>query len=77
MPEPDVWIAVRDDGSVEAFDTQDAATNAVRDDENPWIELVQIQRAPKLDELGSRRRTWISAPQLTIPARWDDGGDAA
>lgn len=60
----EVYIAVHDDGSVEAFDDVDTARNAVRDDENGWCELVQIQHAPTVDDFSTRRRSWISPPNL-------------
>jgi hypothetical protein len=74
MSDADIWIAVHDDGTVEAFDTQDAATNAVRDDTNPWIECVQIQRAPRINDLGAKRRSWVSPPHIVYTG---PGGDAA
>lgn len=74
MPEPDVWIVIHDDQTIEAFDTQDDAENSTRDDENPYIELVQIHRAPKITDHSNRRRSWVSPPGLIYTG---DGGDAA
>jgi hypothetical protein len=80
MNRPDeTWIYKASNSTfLGAYETEelalDAALNA--DDPDPWIELVPINR-PQEFAAGGRRRSWVSAPQLTIPAHWSDGPDAA
>jgi hypothetical protein len=59
-----VWIAVHDNGTIEAYDDVDEARNATRDDTSPWVELVTIHHAPAVTDLTSKRRSWISPPNL-------------
>lgn len=60
----EVYIVVHDDQSIEAFDDVDEARNATRDDENPYVELVNIHHAPAVTDITSKRRTWVSPPNL-------------